>query len=240
MVLNTVPGAAGARSLPDTRIRVDTGANFVLQFTGPDVARLAIASNYNPNHRVETVPGEFHVARRRAFTATLADAAPFEDIVIEANRPRFARDGTLIPGIDYNRSRLLHGTADRANSTFSDHATWHFDPGSGVLEARIPWALLYVTDPSSRQVLIGTDEEGVPQARETTGVSVAVLAVSAGATSPRACTESLPPLRQSGFESAPRVYAWTPWSTVDAKPYFKPSYFALGSLFAELGKGPRP
>jgi hypothetical protein len=238
-VLNTVPGSAGSRALPETRVRAENGANFLLQFTGPDIARLMITANYNPNHRVQTLPGESHVSRKKGFTAALADASAFEDIIIEANRPRFTRDGTLIPALDYNRSRLLHGVADRNSPAFFDHATWHYDPASGLLEARIPWALLYITDPSSRRALSGTDGEGAPQARETPGVSVAVLAVSAGAANPRTVFEALPALKESTFESAPRVYAWGAWNQVDAKPFFKPSYFALKELFAELRKGPQ-
>jgi tetratricopeptide (TPR) repeat protein len=239
VVLNTQPGGAGARTIPGTGVRADAGANFLLQFASSDIARLAIAANYNPNARVQTLPGESHVSRRKGFTVAIADASPFEDIVIEANRPRFTRAGTLIPGLDFNRGQLRHGVADRANPAFSDRATWHFDPASGLLEARIPWGLLYVTDPSSRRVLSGTDSEGVPQARETPGVSVAVLAVSADAANQRRVLESLPALRDAGFETAPRVYAWPPWNQVDTKPYFKPSYFGLATVFAELGKGPK-
>jgi Tfp pilus assembly protein PilF len=239
-VLNTLPGGAGARTLPDTGVRIDSGANFLLQFVGPEQARLAITANYSPNHRVASLPGESHIMRRRGFTAAIADTAPFEDIVIEANRPRFTRDGTLIPSIDFNRSRLLHGVADRTRPDFTDHATWHFDPAAGRLEARIPWGLLYITDPSSRRALAGVDLDGVPQAHETPGISVAVLAVAAGSATPRAVFESLPPLAGSAFENAPRLYAWAPWNTVETKPYFKPSYFALGSLFEELGKRPKP
>jgi hypothetical protein len=239
-VLNTLPGGAGARTLPDTGVRIDSGANFLLQFVGPEQARLAITANYSPNHRVASLPGESHIMRRRGFTAAIADTAPFEDIVIEANRPRFTRDGTLIPSIDFNRSRLLHGVADRTRPDFTDHATWHFDPAAGRLEARIPWGLLYITDPSSRRALAGVDLDGVPQAHETPGISVAVLAVAAGSATPRAVFESLPPLAGSAFENAPRLYAWAPWNTVVTKPYFKPSYFALGSLFEELGKRPKP
>ena len=234
-LLNTVPGATGTRAIPDVGMRTDTGANFLLQFTGPEVARLAIAANYNPNQRTEAVPGESNINRRRGFDATIADAVPFEDIVIEANRPRFTRDGTLFPSVDFNRSRLHAGTADRANPAFSDRATWHFEPASGMLEVRIPWALIYVTDPSSRRALAGTDPEAVPLARETPGISIAVLAVAAAGNA-REVVESLPARRNAGFETTPRVYAWTPWNSVDAKPYFKPSYYALASLFAELQK----
>lgn len=239
VVLNTVPGDAGTRTLTDLAVRTDSGANFLLQFTGADDARLAIAANYNPNHRVQTLPGESHVTRRRGFTAALASVAPFEDIVIEANRPRFARDGTLVKAIDYNRSRLAHGTADRAHPAFSDRATWHFDPASGMLEARIPWALLYVTDPSSRRALSGTDAEGVPQARETPGVSVAVLALSRRDSATPQVLDSLPSLAGAAFSEPPRVHAWPTWNTVDARPYFKASYYALQPVFAELG-GPPP
>jgi hypothetical protein len=239
MALNPLPGASGSRTLPDTDLRVESGASVLVQLTNPTTARLLVADNFNPNHRVENVPGEFRIMRRQDFDVAIADRAPFSEFVIEANRPRFARDGTMIPPIEYSRSALAHGTADRAARSFSDHALWHADPASGMLELRIPWGLLLVTDPSSRQVYAGADRVGVPRARTTAGVSVAVITLEPGAGGPARVVAALPAATGQRL-AAPAVYAWETWDDVRYRPYFKASYFALTKVFEILGRGPRP
>lgn len=240
LALNTLPGTSGSKALPGTNVRIESGANVLIQFSSPTTARLLIAENYNPNHRVENVPGEFRIMRRQGHEVALAETAPFVEFVIEANRPRFARDGVMFPPIEYSRSALAHGTADRASRSFSDHALWHVDPAAGMLEIRIPWGLLLVTDPSSRQVFAGTDSAGVPSARATAGISVVVLALDAAGQAPRRVLASLPASAGPTLQSSPAVYTWDPWDAVQYRSYFKASYFALTKLFDVLGRGPRP
>lgn len=236
IALNTLPGRAGSRRLAGAAVHIESGANFVIQLSGPSSARLLLAENYSPNHRVELIPGERRVARRLDFAVGLADTTPFSDFVIEANRPRFARTGRMFPAIEYNRSALPHGTAERGAPTFSDHALWHADPTTGMIELRIPWGLILITDPSSRQAFAGTDPTGVPQSVTTAGVSIAVLAVSAGGAERRVLA-SWPALAGDRLEPPP-VFSWPPWNEVQYRPYFKASYAALTSVFADLRKGP--
>ena len=43
LALNTLPGTAGARALPDTTLRVPGGANFLVQLAGPGAARVLVS-----------------------------------------------------------------------------------------------------------------------------------------------------------------------------------------------------
>jgi tetratricopeptide (TPR) repeat protein len=241
IALNTLPGRSGTRALPGLSLRLETGANFLVQLAGPGASRLLIAENYSPQHRIAVtgVPGQTRIVRKSGLAVAAAEASPFVEIVIEANQQRFGRDGTTFPAREYNRSSFAHGTADRSSPEFANHALWHANPASGMIELRIPWALILVTDPSSRQVFAGTDARGTPLSVETSGISVAVMAVTAGGLEGRHILSALPPTSGDAFATAPPTFAWPMWNVVESRQYFKPAYGTLRSLFGRLGEGPR-
>ncbi|MBI4463155.1 MAG: hypothetical protein HY647_00490, partial [Acidobacteria bacterium] len=163
----------------------------------------------------------------------------FQEILTEVNPPRYVRDGRIFPALDFNRSPLLFGTADRMNSEFSNHALWYADPRQGMIELRIPWGLLLMADPSNLQALGGTDERGTPGSRSTAGISISAFALrvqgSETTQGSKVLSSSLPPVRD-GKDVDPPLYTWPSWNQVQYRLYFKQSYFALQKAFAELGK----
>jgi hypothetical protein len=168
----------------------------------------------------------------------LAEESPFVEIRTEANQRRFARDGTFFPAQDYSRSTLSFGTADRADPAYSSHALWHVDTSRRMVEIRLPWAVLDVTDPSTLRVFAGTDPKGTPKVKQTKGVSVAVLLVSRGGGTDRRVLASLPPAQGTALQGEPPVFSWRPWEEAQARPYHKRAYDTLSSLFARFGAGP--
>ncbi len=233
IALNTLPGHAGSKQLPGLGVHLDGGANFLVQLSSPGTAKILVAQNYNPNaaFAVAGRPGHSRIWRKHAMSLSLVDFAPFEDLVVEANPVRFGRDGTEFPAINYDRSPLPYGTADSSKPGFSSNAAWYVDAKKGMIELRIPWGLLLVSDPSQQQVFGGTDQQWQPQSRPSPGVSIAALEIAAGE---QAAIASLPPLSKSRSINAPPVYAWKPWSSVEFEPYFKPAYFALQKVFGEF------
>lgn len=240
LALNTLPGTSGTRALPDTSVRMPGGANFLVQLAGPGDARVMVSENYSPFTRVPMpgVPDLLRTDRKRNLSLGLAEAAPFVEIVVEANGRRFGRDGTLYPAQDYNRSPLIYGTADRADPEYSSHAEWHADAARGLIELRIPWGTLFVTDPSSRKVLSGTDADANPLVVDTKGLSVVAMMVESGAARPRRVVASLPALSGESLPAEPPVYGWPTWEEVEAQQVFKPAYAALASLFRQLARSP--
>ncbi len=151
--------------------------------------------------------------------------------------PRFARDGRAFPPLNYDRSPLPYGTADRNSPDYLSLALWHVDAQSGMIELRIPWGLLYFTDPSALRVFGGTDAKSDPVSRSTKGISIAAFALQApesGQKKARVVKASLPPLRRGVIEEAPAVYTWQGWTQVWAQPYFKESYEALEAVFKRM------
>ncbi|MGH9521375.1 MAG: tetratricopeptide repeat protein, partial [Terriglobales bacterium] len=232
IALNTLPGAAGSRDLPSVGVRLDQGANFLVELSGPDSSRIQVAENYDPNHPFP-VPGRPRIARiwrKQNMALSLVNYAPFEDLMIEANPERFARNGTEFPAINYDRSPLPYGTADPARPDFNSNAAWHVDEKQGMIEARIPWGLMLFNDPSQLATFGGTDDRWRPQSRPSPGINVTAFEITLG--DRKQVQSALPAVRNGHLAAAP-VYTWKKWQKVDAQPVFKPAYYALQKLWGE-------
>ena len=245
IALNTLPGQSGSRQLPEIGARIGSGANFLIKLSGPTSSSILIAEDYNPNGRMPLPgrPDQTRVLRKQGMEVELAESSPFEEIVTEANAPRYARDGRVFPALNYSRSPLPYGSADRTRPDFSSRALWHADADRGMIELRIPWGLLFVMDPSNLQVFGGTDSKWVPLPKPTKGISAAVFALrvpETGTMGPAALSSSLPPVRNGEVTEAPAIYSWERWDKVEYKPYLKKSYSALQSVFREMTSTPIP
>lgn len=241
IALNTLPAGSGSQLLPEIGVRVESGANFLIQLAGLSSSQILIAENYNPNEEQATPgrPGLRRLARKKQMKVELADFIPFQEIRIEANLPRYARDGRIFPSLPFSRSPLPFGTGDRTKPEFSSHALWYADPQKGMVELRLPWGLLLLMDPSNGQAFGGTDEQWTPVPRPSPGISVAVFALRvprSEARGPKVVTSSLPPVRDGKVVGALPLYTWPKWNHVDFRPYFKQGYFALQRAFAEVSK----
>ena len=243
IALNTLPGESGAQDIAGLGVSLKTGANFLIQLSGTASSRILIAENYNPNG-LFSLPGRpdlKRIWRKQGLEIGLATSSSFEDILTEANMPRFARDGRAFPPLNYDRRPLPYGTADRNSPDYSSLALWHADAQSGMIESRIPWGLLYFTDPSALQVFGGTDAKSDPVSRSTKGISIAAFALQLpepGQKKARVVKASLPPLREGVIRETPAVYTWQRWDQVWAQPYFKESYEALKAAFQKMVKTP--
>ena len=120
--------------------------------------------------------------------------------------------------------------ATEATTTLAD---WYHDAAAGLIEVRVPWGLLNVTDPSTRTVIF----DDPARAREdpdagdfgtatTDGVRVgAVAAVAARSDADRSGTA----WRRAAF----RTYSWTPWEQPRSHSRLKPVYDSLRTLWRE-------
>jgi hypothetical protein len=132
----------------------------------------------------------------------------------ESNRFRIGRDGTRFPGHQQEIGWLRRGTQDRANPAFDSRSEWlEGDAGGGwsFLEARLPWGLLNVTDPSSRRVIRDTvppgDEVGTVV---TEGFRLCLVRFRAENQGRLVPLSSLPEA-QAGSLPLPPLFTWPTW-----------------------------
>lgn len=168
LAIDTYDDARGERTLPSPgATSVPTGIEFVVELTGPETSRVLVSLPYEPYERLD----------RGVVFSTLEPSGFFLPLFFEANRERFARDGTRHPPEIWERGRLRFGSLDPTSPLFDTRADVAIG-ADGAIEIRLPWGLLNVTDPSTHQVL---HAEGGAWTRTTEGFRVYALALDAGA-----------------------------------------------------------
>ena len=245
--ISTDPGRFGSRTLPALvpQVRSESGANFLLDLAEDGRARLLIASNYNPRELqpIFGAAGAVQSSYRTPFAPVLADWSGFEEIVVEPNHRRFARDGHVFPAQLNNESLLQYEPPGR---TGDSRAEWTCDFAHNAFLFRLPWGLLTVMDPSSHQVFEGTSQGPRFTGGETPGL--ALFAVSFRTIGPiqfqqtrgggTPAVDSLPGMDQQGWFRQLPVYNWPSWTAVPAqegRP--KSGYASLQKAFREV-RGP--
>jgi hypothetical protein len=223
--------------LPVSGLRSGAGFEFLLEVNDTSDAQLRVLPDYNPYMPLRLVEsGAFFGEHfRRPVVSVKRFDGVFDSLFALTNRPRFMGDGTQVRGRGFNLGRLRFGTL--ATSTLSD---WWWDAASGVLEIRLPWGLLNVSDPSTGKILFESDAEralhpgengpasrlvGVP----SDGFRFAVVALRTGpdvaGTIPARDAYGAWPL------GAFATWKWKTWETPTWHAHLKPVYAALQRLW---------
>jgi hypothetical protein len=147
----------GQHRLPASGTTGDVGYEFAVELAGRDSGAVRVAPEYNRYALIADLAsgedyGHFY---RRPVTVTDRRDGRFDPMFVVTNRSRYGRNGTFFPAEGVDRGRLRFGTA--AASTLSD---WYYDSAAGLLELRLPWDLLNVTDPSTRTLLFDRTGNG--------------------------------------------------------------------------------
>lgn len=229
--IDTHEPARGERAMPRTGTRTNTGLEFAIDLRGPDDARVLASRPYNPFRLAPIVGATPPVAMmiyNRPFRS-LTVSGGWDSLVVTPNRRRFGRDGTVFPAQRQERGALRH-----ARQQETSLADWFASP-TGIVEVRIPWGLLNVTDPSSRSVLWGLAPNGRdPASASTSGFRFVVESYDPAA--PRGGLDRLPGGAGAGFSSA---IAWT-WPTWEAPRWYaerKPAFAIVRDAWATIPDG---
>lgn len=207
----------GQFRLPGVARPAAVGFEFALVLNDTSDAQLRVAPWYNPylGPRKGMGPTGLDLFYYEAATADVARRdGVFDSLFVTTNRWRIGRDGRTYGARGVNRGRLRYGRT--AESTLAD---WYVDPATGLIEIRIAWGLLNVTDPSSRRVMVRYRRDGVFETAPTDGFrfAVAVLDQASGASVARVEPE--------------RTYAWPTWEEPAWHERLKPAYFAMREVW---------
>jgi tetratricopeptide (TPR) repeat protein len=249
--ISTRPGSFGSRILPGFQppVRYPEGVNFLLHIAGAGRTRLLVASNYNAYglQPIAGVPAWTELSLRVPWEPRLEDWNPFEELTVETNSLWFARDGRMFAPQRYSRSLLRYGPLDPRAANYDSIATWSADFQENALIFRLPWALLYVTDPSTRQVYAGADVDGQFLSIGTKEFALFALSFPPGASVPRwnefpstplVATDSLPALSAEGVLTNVQTYPWKQWESIKLFGRLKSGAEMLRKSFQDLkGRG---
>ncbi|HEX5574930.1 MAG TPA: hypothetical protein VFX42_03560, partial [Gemmatimonadales bacterium] len=223
----------GQHRVAGSQVHSDLGFEFLIELASPDRAFLRVTPDYNRHDmRLDSATGDDfgRFARRPATTRNREDGR-FDSLVIVTNRARFGRDGTFYRAKGYDRGRLRYGT--ESASTLAD---WFLDERAGLLELRVPWDLLNVTDPSSRTLLFDDRISGALGTAEAKDFHFGMLTYGKG--SQHAVIGALPVL-SGGKWSADgfKPWRWAGWSAPTSHSRLKPVFDSLRLLWGEAHGG---
>ena len=234
--IDTYQRDLGDTRMPVTGTRSPVGLEFVLDIGGPGATQLLVDHPYNP-YRAVVIPGSRPAVTETIysppFRSVANDAGRWDSLVVAPNRRRITRDGQIHPAIKDNRNRLLY--ARQADNSLAD---WFADSVSGVIEARIPWGMLQLLDPSSRSVLFGNAVTKEIAGRPTDGFRFVVESYDPA--DPRAGGDRLPRHASSAQFGNTPTWSWPTWETPQWHAEVKPLFAAMQRAFAGIPDHPAP
>jgi tetratricopeptide (TPR) repeat protein len=231
LAIDTYQPSVGQHLLPKSRIGSEIGFEFLVDLESPAAATIRAIPEYNRHDsRIDPATGDdFGRFSRRPVITRDRDDGVFDSLFVITNRARFGRDGTFFPAQGYNRGRLRYGT-----ETTSTLADWYLDEREGLLQLRIPWDLLNVTDPSTRTLLVDSSTTGDFGTRMAEDFHAGVLVYRKK--EPHQVAEALPALVDRIWSARSfRPWRWTGWTEPRSHARLKPVYDSLKQLW---GAGP--
>lgn len=239
LAIDTYRADLGQKILPTSGLRSAAGFEFLLDLRSPADAQLQVVPDYNPYKPARLVEGGAYFGehfRRPIHSVSRLDGV-FDTLFALTNRPRFTDKGELIRGQGRNIGRLVYARA--ADNSLAD---WWYDQAAGIIQIRLPWGMLNVSDPSSRSILFETDamqtlglKPDAPASRLTglpsDGFRFAVVALRPGPD----LLGTIPALDDYGNWPSAQFTTWTwqGWEEPTWHAYLKPAYFALQRLWAD-------
>jgi len=195
----------------------EVGFEFALVLNDTSDAQLLVAPWYNPFLGPRSGIGPTGLDRfynEAAGVDKIRSDGAFDSLFVTTNRWRIGRSGRTYAARGVNRGRLRHGRS--SESTLAD---WYVDRAAGLVELRIAWGLLNVTDPSSRHVMVRYRRNGTFETAVTDGLrfDVAALDRSRGGVVARL--------------GAGETYAWPTWEVPTWHERLKPAYEAMRDVW---------
>jgi hypothetical protein len=198
-----------------TKTASPVGLKFLIHLAGEGSSRILVCKGYDKylnRESQEIWPG-------------VSDQGEWVMMLNRTNARRISKNRRqFFPSRVFPMSNLRYGSLARSSSRYTSLADFHL--AGNMVEIRIPWGLINVTDPSSRMVL-WQDRQG--RTRKTDGIRMLAVsykpvkdALYAHSTGRRSnITDSLP-AKLSRDEI--RAYAWEGWGTPIFHTYLKESY----------------
>jgi hypothetical protein len=232
--LDTYLPRVGQHRLPVSGVRSQVGFEFLVDLVHPGRAALRVTPEYNRyEDRIDPVTGDDfgRFSRRPVITRNRGDAR-FDSLFVITNRARFGRDGRFYRAQGYDRGRLRFGT--EKSSSLAD---WYLDERAGLLQLRIPWDLLNVTDPSTRTLLYDRNLSGDFGTATAVDFRVGVVIYRKAGT-PQ-IIGALPDLKPGVWQTGAFVpWRWKGWTEPRYHSRLKPVYDSLRLLWQGAGEAP--
>ncbi|MDP2076471.1 MAG: hypothetical protein Q8J85_00360 [Sulfuricurvum sp.] len=213
--LGTCGDTQGEHRLPlKSELLSPVALTFCIELSGKKKSRILITAPYDKylNHTSKVI---------RPITSIQGG---WVEMVQCVNERRLSKDlKRFYPPRFITMSPLRFGTLLCTSPAFNSLSDFYYD--ENTIEVRLPWALLNVTDPSSKSVLWMDNESSY---RKTDGINVVLLDQSSQ-------TPQFTPI--SGQKKDVKAYQWDEWNTPTYHTEIKESYKAVKEYYALVQDG---
>lgn len=213
IAIDTYDEDKGDHRLPFFDEEIDNGLEFLLEFRSKDDAKILVDDQYS-------VFTDIYNDYIPVYASKENNNAKFIDQVLLVNRGRETLFGENIETVFHNRSKLHHGNSSNSKTSNAD---WFWNDSSEMLELRLTWHLLNVSDPSGRYVL--DDKEGTPDIEysQTDGFNIYLFV-----------TDKENNVNPELSLVKPYFYSWETWKEPKFQSRLKEVYFSLKDYFQKL------
>ncbi|CAM3645108.1 hypothetical protein [Mesobacillus zeae] len=212
----------------------DLGIDFKLELTGNQTSRLMVDSYYDPfyfqyGNILKMIP-EKEYARKKG-------NGIFHPIKLALNKAVYLpKNKETLPFQSYETGRMRFGNANPSSPQFDSLADICLSKDKRLIEGRIPWQLLNVKDPSTKEIMGDLWKKGLQGSEKTEGINMEIAAVRDGKLS-----ETIPVENEMKTEKGgPLYYTWDEWEQPTTHERLKKSYVymkkAYGEPFVQEGK----
>lgn len=238
ILLDTIPGQGQHRLPGGGGLKTEAGIDFVIDLKGPEKSRVVVDSYYDPFYYeygkiLQYVPEVENV--------NIKDNGVYNRIMLGLNRPMDVpnvRGETLrLPLDSYETGALTYGNGNPKSAEFNSLTDVSVDADGHVVEVRIPWQLLNVKDPSTREIMGDIWNGGLESSETVTGMRMAVVTYR-----PSANADEVGGADLSYATAAPTdgviksndmyEYEWDTWEFPTFHERLKKSYGIVQDLFA--------
>jgi peptidoglycan/xylan/chitin deacetylase (PgdA/CDA1 family) len=210
IAIDTYDKTKGDHKLPFLKENLDRGAEFLINFINKDSAEILVDEKYS-------VYSDIYNDYVPVYSSKENSDGKFVRQILLSNRERETLLGEKTGRTVYDRSSLTYGNS--SDSRFSN-SNWFWNESEKVIEIRIPWHLLNVSDPSSRNVLDDKEGTGDIESSETDGFHIYSYITDKKEEN----VKQIP-------GSSPDFYSWDKWNVPKYNSRFKKTYFTFQSLF---------
>ncbi|HXJ31130.1 MAG TPA: tetratricopeptide repeat protein [Gemmatimonadales bacterium] len=198
---------------------IGVGVEFYLDLSDSTSGQLFVTRSYNPyiQPRAGMGPTGLDPFYNVLCTAdSRSDTGQFDSMFVTTNRFRITRAGRRIPATGVDRGLLRFGRV--TNSSLVD---WFIERTAdrSLVEVRLPWGLLNVTDPSTRTVLTAIHARENVATAATDGFRFVVAALDRRDN------------HMAEFVPASTTYIWPTWEDPQWHERLKPAYYAMRDLW---------
>ena len=204
--MDTIPGQGNIR-MNDLNINFDRGADFVIVVNGKNNTRIMVDSYYDSFN--------YLYAEQYQMLPVIADIAAknsgrFDQLKQCIGYPMTVPpENTQVPFESYETGKLIFGDGNPSHEDYQSLADFNYK--DGILEIRIPWALLNVMDPSEKQIM-----NDLYQMQSISPTKADGFSVGMGVTGSAGMKVSL----DGKFD-------WNAWTTPTFHERLKPVYYLL-------------